>query len=411
MEGSLSPVFFTFSGYTVVFCVSLFLYFFYEREKYIFFWCAAWFLNLIRFAADLAYSYNSLDWWSIISNFAMLGNTVAILMAIYSYGKRKLSRWTLSAGLVYIFIFTYFIALVFPYPEKIKIWFMFLSGAVNLVTGYLLLRYFHQGKKPGVLLTGWTLILWGVHKFDYPLISSSNTFLYSLAFMVSGMFATVLAVGIIMIIFDDLKQHSEKSLQNMVISFSSLIDARDPYTAEHSLMVAYYARSLAERIGLSEHQANDIFLAGQLHDIGKIGVPDHILNKKDKLTEEEKKIINRHVLIGWKTLKDTGVFEHITDYVRHHHEWFNGQGYPDGTAGEEIPLGARILSIADSYDAMVSNRPYRKALSQAEACQELLRCKGSQFSPELVDAFVEIIRQEENNHQGATVSCSYSTTR
>ncbi len=178
---------------------------------------------------------------------------------------------------------------------------------------------------------------------------------------------------------------------NLVDTLKSLIatvEARDSYTKQHSERVTGYALRIAGVMGLGAEELDLIRFGGFLHDIGKIGVRDTVLLKPGGLTREEIEEIRRHSVIGDEIVKPIKFFTREREIIRHHHEHFNGAGYPDGIAGDRIPLIARILTVADSYDAMTSNRPYRTARSHEYAVAELERCAATQFDPEVVRAFL-----------------------
>ncbi|MBI1987809.1 MAG: diguanylate cyclase [Nitrospinae bacterium] len=194
--------------------------------------------------------------------------------------------------------------------------------------------------------------------------------------------------------FDDFapkKLLHEELYPNAVLAVIAAADAKDAYTHDHSESVARYASSIARALGLSETQARMVSIAGLLHDGGKIGIPDAILHKKEKLEEEEWKMIRTHPTMGEAILKHIDTLDRVLPIIRHHHEDYEGGGYPDGICQEEIPLEARILRVADAYDAMISPRPYRRLLSQQEAIAELRAGAGKQFDPQVVDAFVRLL--------------------
>ncbi|MFZ9914309.1 MAG: HD-GYP domain-containing protein [Phycisphaerales bacterium] len=170
----------------------------------------------------------------------------------------------------------------------------------------------------------------------------------------------------------------------------SAIDAKDPYTRGHSQRVALLSRQIGEAAGLSPRELKDVHIAGLVHDVGKIGVPEHILRKKDRLDDAEFEQIKQHPEIGWRILRDIPQFAPVLGGVRHHHERFDGRGYPHGLAGRDIPLFARIIAIADTFDAMSSTRTYRAARPRAAVLAELRRCAGMQFDPQLLGAFLEV---------------------
>jgi putative nucleotidyltransferase with HDIG domain len=175
------------------------------------------------------------------------------------------------------------------------------------------------------------------------------------------------------------------SLKALVIS----IEARDPYTRDHSERVTAYALQIAEILSLSEEDKDAIKFGGYLHDIGKIGIRDGILLKPGKLTEAEMADIRQHPIIGDNILKPLMFFPKERELVRYHHEHYDGTGYPDGLAGDQIPLMARILAVADAYDAMTSTRPYRLAMSHGQAMAEVLRNVDHQFDKRMVEAFLQ----------------------
>jgi putative nucleotidyltransferase with HDIG domain len=183
-----------------------------------------------------------------------------------------------------------------------------------------------------------------------------------------------------------------------VRSLAAAVDAKDTYTRGHSDRVATYSTAIAEGMGLSHEQRIALEMAAYLHDIGKIGVAEDILLKPGKLDDAEMAQMRHHPLIGANILKPVTFPWAITPVVRHHHEHFDGSGYPAGLRGEEIPLLARILTVADSYEAMTADRPYRQGRNTAAAIEELERCAGTQFDPRVVAAFTEVLSELE--HEG-----------
>ena len=173
-------------------------------------------------------------------------------------------------------------------------------------------------------------------------------------------------------------------------ALTSSIDAKDPYTCGHSERVALISKRLVELMGLPGAEADRVYLCGLLHDIGKIGVPEAVLRKPGKLTPYEYEIIKRHPVIGSRIISGIPEMEDLLPAVLHHHERMDGQGYPDGLAGEKIPLRARVLCVADCVDAMTSDRPYRKALPPKLAEAEIVRCAETQFDPGLVQALLKL---------------------
>ncbi len=185
-----------------------------------------------------------------------------------------------------------------------------------------------------------------------------------------------------------LKDESLATIQ----ALAAAVDAKDPYTQGHSKRVAEYAVALARQIGLSEDEIDLIQITGTLHDVGKIGVPDAVLKKPGRLDEDERQVMETHPVLGEVIVRKAPKLAPTLPGVRHHHERWDGGGYPDGLAGEAIPRIARILAVADTFDAMTSDRPYRKGLSMQIAVDEIARCSGTQFEPLLSEAFVALMR-------------------
>ena len=180
-----------------------------------------------------------------------------------------------------------------------------------------------------------------------------------------------------------------------VTTVANTVDARDDYTGEHSVHVAQNATLLASELGWNEEEIYNIYYAGLLHDIGKISVPDVILHKPTNLTEQELTIMKGHTTIGAEILKDIRIAKMARSVALHHHERYDGKGYPLGLKGDEIPLEARIVTIADAYDAMTSNRIYRKRLNKEDVIKELDNGRGGQFDPYLVDIFIKMVKENK----------------
>ena len=180
------------------------------------------------------------------------------------------------------------------------------------------------------------------------------------------------------------------SYKSTIISLSKAIDARDTYTAGHSERVTQISLKIGHVLGLSFEQLNILEIAALFHDVGKIGIPDQVLNKPGKLTNEEFNQIKKHPSIGVDILKSIKFLDDTLSIIHHHHEKYDGSGYPSGISGEAIPLGSRIICVADSYDAMTSDRPYRKALLHSVAINEIVKFNGIQFDPVVVEAFLKI---------------------
>ena len=187
---------------------------------------------------------------------------------------------------------------------------------------------------------------------------------------------------------------TKKQLQmgnESILTIAQAVDAKDENTSKHSLRVSDYSVLIAEKLGYSEEQCEELRKIAMLHDIGKIGIPDRVLNKPGKLTDEEYDIMKCHVKIGAEILRNFTLIDHVADGALYHHERYDGRGYVNGLKGEEIPLNARIIGIADAFDAMTANRVYRKKLDMGHVLEELKKGRGTQFDPKLVDILLELI--------------------
>ncbi|TEB08042.1 Cyclic di-GMP phosphodiesterase response regulator RpfG [Pelotomaculum schinkii] len=182
--------------------------------------------------------------------------------------------------------------------------------------------------------------------------------------------------------------------KNTIEVLADIIDKRDAYTAQHSYRVANYCEAIAHKLKLNQSDYETLITAARVHDLGKISVPDSILLKNQRLQPEERNLIIDHAMIGFTILSNLRFYKSGAKFVFHHHERYDGTGYPHGLKGDQIPLGARIMAVADSYDAMTSDRPYRKAMSVEEALTEIINNSGTQFDPSIVEVFVQIVRNE-----------------
>lgn len=189
-------------------------------------------------------------------------------------------------------------------------------------------------------------------------------------------------------------QKLEKLSYQVVTALAGTVDAKDSYTNGHSQRVADYSRKIALRLGKSEEFAQNIYFMGLLHDIGKIGIPDSIINKPGKLTAQEYAVIKSHPVIGSEVLKKITEMPNLYCGARWHHEHYDGNGYPDGISGDEIPFEARIIAVADAYDAMSSKRSYRDAMPQAEIRSEIIRVSGTQLDPKIADVLIDMIDED-----------------
>lgn len=215
----------------------------------------------------------------------------------------------------------------------------------------------------------------------------------ALAYIGYGYGAVILFFGPLLLARYSFKLYIE--MRNLYLStigaLNKSLEAKDPYTSGHAARVEKFAVELAESYNLPYESIQNIRTAAVLHDIGKIGINDSILNKASRLTQEEYEQIMRHPSIGADIISKVDFLKDITGIIKHHHERYDGKGYPDGIAGEEIPIEACVLTIADSYDAMTTDRPYRKALTKDEALEEIRKNAGTQFHPGLSEAFITLM--------------------
>jgi putative nucleotidyltransferase with HDIG domain len=191
----------------------------------------------------------------------------------------------------------------------------------------------------------------------------------------------------------------EHANMSFAAALVATLDARDRYTAGHSTAVAIYSRDIAIKMGLSPEDQQNAHLAGLVHDIGKVGLPPGLLEKEGPLSLEERRIMQTHSEIGERILANVDDYAAIADIVRHHHERIDGNGYPDGVAGEDIPLIARIIGVADAYNAMTSDRPYREAMPSPVARLRLAQAVGSQFDVSVVAAFEAILATADEDYR------------
>lgn len=180
---------------------------------------------------------------------------------------------------------------------------------------------------------------------------------------------------------------------NSIMAIAKTIEAKDTYLSGHSDRVSYCCVEIAKRLGWDEEKIRDLNYMALMHDIGKIGVPDAILNKPMPLEDEDYEILKQHTTVGGDILKNIRTIRHLYYGALYHHERYDGKGYPTGLAGEDIPIEARIIAVADSYDAMTSNRAYRDRLPDEVVLQEIVKGRGTQFDPHLTDLFIEMLKE------------------
>jgi HD-GYP domain-containing protein (c-di-GMP phosphodiesterase class II) len=192
----------------------------------------------------------------------------------------------------------------------------------------------------------------------------------------------------------ELEEHHTTFRDSVICAFNQLLDLKDISTGVHSTRLAEWALRVARKLDIPEKCLYQVEVAALLHDVGKIGVPDAILKKAAPLTAEERVLINRHPEYSWSILRLLSGLEEASLYALHHHESVDGSGYPAGLKGDDIPLASRIVSVIDSYDAMVSNRCYRKGLPHEEAIRRLVESSGSQFDARVVQTFIPFAEQD-----------------
>jgi len=268
------------------------------------------------------------------------------------------------------------LSLVFPHNDNFA---LFIVAVSFLGIGFY--------NKP-FLLVGFTVLVVYFRFYLVPKDEESIFFTYLLTYFLVAFISACMTLYI---------RKVKKDSLDLIKTLNNALDSRDSYTSNHSNNVSSYAVQIAEKMNLSKDQCNVIRTGGLLHDIGKIGIPEHILTKPGKLTPEEYSVIKTHPVIGYEILKHVDGFEKngISDIVLYHHERYDGKGYPKGLKGSEIPLAARIVGVADAFDAMISKRVYRNNLDLNFALNEIHRNKGTQFDPEVADAFLSIFKETE----------------
>jgi len=189
-------------------------------------------------------------------------------------------------------------------------------------------------------------------------------------------------------------RRNQSYVDAVACAMGSLVDLRDIGTGVHSTQIVELAIAVGAHFGWDTRQLRELEISATLHDLGKVGIPDHILHKEGPLDPAESALMRRHPEYGWAILRQVPGFEWVAIYILHHHERWDGTGYPGKLSGEEIPLGARIIAVVDAFHAMISDRPYRKGLSMEQACARLEEASGSQFDPGVIAVFLDYAQQQ-----------------
>ncbi|CUH96062.1 hypothetical protein P22_2150 [Propionispora sp. 2/2-37] len=255
-----------------------------------------------------------------------------------------------------------------------------IAGALTALCGYSLIHY-HFTRRINRIDAAITQLTCG--KLDIDLKVTGSDELAALAARINHL-------------ANKLSNEQENMLLSVIESLVNALEAKDTYTYSHSSEVADIALTIGRALKLPDDQLFKINFAAILHDIGKIGIPGHVLNKPEKLTEEEFNIVKEHPAIGARILAGIPLLKDVAEIVLHHHARWDGNGYPSSLAGSSIPLGSRIIAVADTYQAMVSNRPYRESLPHQEAIEQIARCAGSQLDPVIVSVFLKLYKDKYN---------------
>ncbi|SFB34932.1 HD domain-containing protein [Cohnella sp. OV330] len=236
------------------------------------------------------------------------------------------------------------------------------------------------------------IVFFRVYLEQEPVLFKQDEFILRVFTLVVTYFLTSSSISFMILYYNRQKQN----MLQLTFTLAKALDSRDHYTADHSDSVAYYSKKIAEEMNMSKLACERIYIGGILHDIGKIGVPEHILLKPSRLTDEEFEIIKQHPLTGYAMLNHISHLKRsgILDMILHHHERFDGRGYPSRIGHSNIPIAARIMAVADTFDAMTSRRVYRGELDISFAIEEIRKHAGTQFDPDVVKAFLNIWQRE-----------------
>ncbi len=358
----------------------------------------------------VAYIKHSTKWSRLIFNFS--NHTIASLLTIWlvSLLGRPLATWPLPIQLGMTLLAS---CLVYISTTGL------VAVAVSLNTGHPVKRIWMERFRwlgPNYLVLG--LVAYALI-FSYATAGPSGTLIILVPLLMLQISqrqyieTTKAMIARLREINSQLRKQTEQVLilnEDLLLALARSIDLRDPYVLEHSMHVARYAALIAETLGLPPERVELVRKAGLVHDIGKLAIPEAILFKPDRLTPEEYRIVKDHVTIGADLLKEFQALHQLVPFVRHHHERYDGTGYPNRLAGEEIPLEARILGLADAVEAMASDRPYRRGMSVEEILAELERHQGTQFDPQVVRAFRKLVETHGPNLVVNSANTAYART-
>jgi putative nucleotidyltransferase with HDIG domain len=312
------------------------------------------------------------SWYKIIFNASQFALSAGIAGIIYQefggvVGASNITNYIVPAiicAFAYYFINSSLFVIVIHLAEGISLWSIWKTKLKGIITTYIALAPI--GFIMAMIYV--TIGIWGIILFFFPLILARRSF--------------------------ELYTKMRKVYLETIRALAAAIDAKDPYTKGHSERVAETSVALAQELNLSDRDIENIEYTALLHDIGKIGIADNILGKNSSLTKKEFGKIKKHTIMGAKIIEPVDFLKNSYKAIYHHHEKYNGKGYPDGLKSEDIPLSARIIAVADAYDAMGSDRPYRKKLNHNKILRELKEQSGKQFDPEVVKVLISVLEIE-----------------
>lgn len=313
-----------------------------------------------------------ITWYKILFNASQYALSAGIAGIVYQklggvVGTVNLSNYIIPAiacALVYYLVNSNLFIMVIHLAEGISIWSIWKTQLKGIIVTYIALAPIGFIMAMVYVSIG----IWGIILFFFPLILARRSF--------------------------ELYTKMRKVYLDTIRALTAAIDAKDPYTKGHSERVAETSVALSQELNLSDRDIENIEYTALLHDIGKIGIADNILGKNSSLTNKEFDKIKEHPIMGAKIIEPVDFLKNSYKAIYHHHEKYNGKGYPDGIKSEDIPILARIIAVADAYDAMGSDRPYRKKLNKDKILRELKDQSGKQFDPEVVKAFISVLKRE-----------------